>query len=460
MKTKELKKYINNSVAILWYWKEGKSTLSFLLKLWFTDITIIDKNKNQEKTEWIKYNLWDNYLDNLWIYKLIFKSPWISPYHEKLREYKNKLITQTQLFLENYIWKIIWITWTKWKSTISTLTYELLKWLWYNVILVWNIGKPVLEEINILNNDIYDYVIYELSSYMLEWIKPKLYIWVLNNIYNCHLDWHRWRENYEKAKIWIIENSEYKLVNFELKEKVKNINGIILFWESWKYLYKNWLFYKNEQVILEDEKIALQWEHNKKNITSILWIIDIIDQNILENKLDNIKNTLSLFWWLPHRLENIWTYNWIIFIDDGIAVTPEATIAAIETYKQNIWTIILWGQDWIYNYEKLINTLKIYNINNIILFPDTWEKIFWDLSKFNYESEFILNWDFNPKIFKTKSMSSAVNFAYKNTEKWKICLLSNAAPSYNLWSWFIEKWLEFKNEVKIQSKNNKKRYKL
>lgn len=448
MKTKELVENKDNKIAILWYWKEGKSTLSFLLKLWFSDITILDKNEDIEKINWVNYNLWKIYLDNLWDYKLIFKAPWISPYNEKIEEYKDKLITQTQFFFDNYEWKIIWITWTKWKSTISTLTYEMLKNLWYNVKLVWNIGNPVLDEINILNNEKYDYIIYELSSYMLEWLNPKLYIWVLNNVYNCHLDWHKWRENYEKAKLWVIKNTDYKLINFELKNNELDNSWVIYFWEQWKYYYKNWLFYKNEQVILADENIALQWEHNKKNITAVLWIVDIIDSCNVDKNIEKIKVILCKFRWLPHRLENIWTYNWITFIDDGIAVTPEATIAAIETYKQNIWTIILWWQDWDYNYIDLINTLKKYNIWNIILFPDTWEKIFWDLSKYNYESEFILEWNFNPKIFKTRLMKSAVDFAYKNTQEWKICLLSNAAPSYNLWSGFIEKWLQFQNEIK------------
>lgn len=448
MKTKELVENKENKIAILGYWKEGKSTLSFLLKLWFSDITILDKNEATEKINWVKYNLWINYLDDLWEYKLVFKAPGISPYNEKIEPFKDKLITQTQLFFDNYKWKIIWITWTKWKSTISTLTYKILKDLWYNVKLVWNIGTPVLDEINILNNEKYDYVIYELSSYMLEWLIPSLYIWVLNNIYNCHLDWHKWRKNYEKAKLGIIKNTEYKLINFELKNIELDDIWVIYFWEKGRYYYKNWLFYKNEQVVLVDENIALQWDHNRKNISAVLWIVDIINQNTLEESLDEIKNTLRDFTWLPHRLENIWTFNWITFIDDGIAVTPEATIAAIETYKQNIWTIILWWQDWNYDYVNLIYALKKYNIWNIVLFPDTWEKIFWDLSKYRYESEFILEWNFNPKIFKTKSMKSAVDFAYKNTLEWKICLLSNAAPSYNLWSGFIEKWLQYQNEIK------------
>ncbi len=448
MRLEDLKKYKDKKIAILWFWKEGKSTLSFILNIWFSNITILDKNETIIKIEWINYILWEKYLDDLCEYDLIFKAPWISPYNDKIIWTTKKIITQTKIFFDNYQWKIIWITWTKWKSTISTLTYEILKNLWYKVKLVWNIWNPVLEEVNIITNEQYDFIIYELSSYMLEWLDIKLYIWVITNIYNCHLDWHNGRENYEKAKLSIIKNAEYKLVNYELRDYIRDKENVIFFWEKWKYFYKNWLFYKNEQHILKDDNIALQWEHNKYNITSVLWIVDIIDQNNINNRIGNIENTLSLFNWLDHRLQVIWVYKWITFIDDGIAVTPEATIAWIETYKEKIWTIILWWQNWDYNFTELVNRLKKYSIPNIILFPDTWEKIFWDLSNYNYESEFILNWNYNPKILKTKSMKSAINFAYKNTWSWKICLLSNWAPSYNLWSWYIEKWLEFQNEVK------------
>lgn len=454
MKINELEKYKDKKIAILWFWKEGKSTLSFLLSIWFSNITILDKNDSIEKKEWINYILWQKYLDDLLNYELIFKAPWISPYIKQLNLIQNKLISQTKIFFDNYDWKIIGITWTKWKSTISTLTYEILKELWYKVKLVWNIWNPVLDEINILEKQQYDFIIYELSSYMLEWLDIRMFIWVVNNIYNCHLDWHNWRNNYEKAKLWIIKNSNYKLVNYELKDYVKDFENIIFFWEEWEYYYKNWLFYKKEHVILDNSNIALQWDHNKKNISVVLWIIDIINNTNLDKKSNIINNVLSNFTWLSHRLENIWTFKWITFVDDWIAVTPEATIAAIKTYKENIWTIILWWQDWEYDFTDLLNILQLYNISNIVLFPDTWEKIFWDLSNYEYESEFILNWFYNPKILKTKSMSSAVKFAYKNTPIWKICLLSNWAPSYNLWSWFIEKWLEFKKEV-IKYSNEK-----
>jgi hypothetical protein len=53
------------------------------------------------------------------------------------------------------------------------------------------------------------------------------------------------------------------------------------------------------------------------------------------------------------------------------------------------------------------------------------------------------------------SMEKAIRFAYKNTPKWKICLLSTWAPSFNAnWPWlmpwksYIEKWEMFKQFVK------------
>lgn len=448
MKLEELKAYKNKKIVILWFWKEGKSSLDFLLKLWLKNITILDNNINIEKIEGIKYTLWEDYIANLWDFDLIFKSPGISPYNDKIIPYKDKLISQAQIFFDNYNWKIIWITWTKWKSTVTTLAYETLKKIWYNIKIVWNIGNPVLEEIDIINNETYDFIVYELSSYMLEWLKPHLFIWIINNIYNCHLDWHMWKINYEKAKLWVLTNSEYKLVNYELKEKTDKIKDIKYFWENWNYCFKNGLFYNNEHQILKDENIALQWEHNRKNICAIIWILDIIDHNNFKENLKSLQQVLAVFTGLPHRIENIWTYNWITFIDDALASTPESTIAALKTYEYNVWTIFLWWKDSEFKFDELINNLKKYKISNIVLFPDTWEQIFWDLSKYNYETIFNLEWEYSPKILKTKSMKAAVDFAYKNTQKWKICLLSNAATSYSLWSWYIEKWMQFQNEVK------------
>ena len=90
MKLGELEKYKNKQIAILGFWKEGKSTLNFLKDFWMQNITILDSNIDIVKEKNHKYILWGGYLADLWKYDLIFKSPWISPYNKQLSKFKSK----------------------------------------------------------------------------------------------------------------------------------------------------------------------------------------------------------------------------------------------------------------------------------------------------------------------------------------------------------------------------------
>jgi len=130
---------------------------------------------------------------------------------------------------------------------------------------------------------------------------------------------------------------------------------------------------------------------------------------------------------LPHRLQMIGKFKEIIFYDDAISTTPESTILAIESLKQ-IGTIFLGGTDRGYDFNKLVEVVIDYKIPNIVLFPDSGEKIFGLFQKVT-----------GINFLKTESMEEAVKFAYKYTQKNKICLLSNASPSYSLWKNFEEK---------------------
>ncbi|MBQ9554284.1 hypothetical protein IJU97_05045 [bacterium] len=68
-----------------------------------------------------------------------------------------------------------------------------------------------------------------------------------------------------------------------------------------------------------------------------------------------------------------------------------------------------------------------YEVGNIVFFPPSGAI----MAKFldNYKG----------KILYTDRMEDAVAFAFVNTEKGKICLLSTASPSYSVWKNFEEK---------------------
>lgn len=492
MKIKELKE---KKIAILGFGLEWKSTLNFLGKLDFIkkeNITVLDKNLREEiqkklENKWVLYISWEYYLDNLGDFDLIFKTPWISPYHEKIRNYKDKLISNAEIFMEEYTGKIIWITATKGKSTTSTLLYETLKNAWYNVKLVWNIWNPIFDEIDILpslslkgrtedglDKNTYDYVVYELSSYMLETLKPHLFIWVLWNIYPCHIDWHdNSMEVYKQAKLNLLENAKNIIVNEVLMTsppapllKGEGGRAFSTFWKQGKYSFDSDYFYIDWEKVLENRDIALKWEHNSFNIASVVWVLDVISktsppapllkgEGSYETLFHILQKTLKNFKWLAHRQEDVWTYKWITFIDDGISTTPESTIEAIKTFWKDIWTIMIWGSDYGFtdeSFAKLRSYIEDYKIDNIVLFIDTGSRVFGDISKqMKVWEEHILSLknNYSPKLFKTDSMQQAIKFVYKNTKEKKYCLMSSASPSFSLWKGYIQKGEEYKKYIEI-----------
>lgn len=411
-------------VAILWFWKEWKSTLSFLTKAKVSDITILDFSTNIQKKEGINYVLWNKYLDDLDLFDIIFIAPWISPYNEKIFPYKHKLTSNFQVFFDNYDWKIIWISWTKWKSTTSSILFETLKKAWFKALFWWNIWKPILDEIDIFSNERYDYILLELSSYTLENLDFSLDFWLVINIYEEHLDWHNWFENYRKAKINLLKSAKTAISLSDIW-----FNTWIKIWKNLDYFFDWKTFFKDWESVYNVDEILIEWQHFYDNIAFIFAFCDInnIDFSYLWNVLKN-------FSWLEHRMEKVWIFDWITFINDANSATPDSTIKALETYKNDVWTLFLWWLDRWYNFSFLSEKINSLSIENIVLFPDTWKKIKPLLDK-------------NIKIFETSDMKKAVEIAFKYTKKDKICLLSMASPSYNLWKNFEEKWNLYKKFI-------------
>jgi len=155
-----------------------------------------------------------------------------------------------------------------------------------------------------------------------------------------------------------------------------------------------------------------------------------------------IKKAIVGFKGLPHRLEYIGEFKGIKFYDDAISTTPESTIVAIQALP-NTATIFLGGEDRGYDFNELEKILRKSNIKNIVLFPDTGERILKSKEEF--------------KVLETHSIEEAVKFAFKYTPKGKICLLSTASPSYSLWKNFEEKGDLFQKFIKIHgTKQNAK----
>lgn len=440
MKINELQ---NKKIAILWFWKEGQGSLRFLQKIGVTDITVLDANPVADID--ITSITWESYIDDLAIYDYIIKTPGITPFQEKLEPYRDKFISQTSIFFWNYSGKVIAVTGTKGKSTTSTLLYECLREAGYNVKLVGNIGKPVLDEIDIISGDIYDYIVYEMSSYMLQDFEPQTYVSVFNNVYRCHIDWHGSFGGYKQAKLGILTNAQYKIINSEFREETE------IEWEYFgltgKYKYRDNGFYIWNTKVWDDTDMLLEWEHNRKNICAVIGVLNTI---IWDNtKIEEIlKKVLQSFSGLPDRMEKLWEFQGISFINDAIATTPESTMAAIRTFEDTLQTLFLWGEDSWFDFSELRGKILQSNIENIIAFPDSTEKIFPEIESLEFDTPHTLKIEEKSLlVVRTRSMKAGVDFAYKHTKPWSIALLSCAAPSFSVWKSYRVKAEEFKRYV-------------
>jgi len=429
-------------IAILGFGLEGQSTLKFLLghHIKPEDISILDQNdieRSDLPADLATIVTWEQYLDGLGAYDLIFKSPGISPYHAKIARQKAKLTSQVEVFFANYEWKVIWVTATKGKSTTVTLLYKTLIQAWLDVKLVWNIGTPVLDEIDLSAN--HDYIVYELSSFMLEGFKPKLEIGVLWNIFRCHLDWHN--EDYDvyrQAKVNILEHAKHRLINIDLVSQFK-IPHLRYFGTDGDYMYQNKNFLIHGQSVLKDENILLKWEHNRINIASVIGVLDVIADWNREDLIAALQHVLAEFSGLPHRLQEVGTYQGITCVNDSISTTPESTIQAIKTYMWKTGTLLLGGHNYGFEFEELAKAVAQSGIKNIVFFPDTGRDIkrAIDATWYEYNS------------LQTDSMKDAVTFAYKHTSSWQIMLLSCASPSFSMYDNYKQRGDDFANQVKM-----------
>lgn len=379
-----------DKVLILGYAREGQSTLNFL-KNKFPDLQI-DHTDQKDGSD---------YLKNLQNYKLIIKTPGISPHLPEIINAKKSgtiFTSQMQIFLEECPGKIIGITGTKGKSTTSSLIYHVLK-NHFPTILAGNIGRPVLDYLDEITPD--TYVVCEMSSYQLMDITKSPHIAVLLNIYPDHLDYHKNFEEYKNAKLNITKyqtSSDYLLTTTDTKTKAQKIF-----------------------IIPTPVESPLLGKHNLYNIQPAILI-----GKLLGISKQQILNSIKTFKPLETRLELVAEKNNIKFYSDTLATIPEATIAAINTL--NPATLIAGGHDRHQDYSELTQKIINSNIQTLILFPATGKIIERSLLSALKGDSF----QESPKLFSVDSMSEAVKLTFENTSPGGICLLSPAAPSFTL----------------------------
>ena len=377
---------------------------------------------------------------------VVMKSPGIpdkAPIVKKLKELGVSVISEIEFAAPFTKAKTIGITGSNGKTTTTMLTYHLLKSAGLNVGLGGNIGKSFAWQVAV---DDYDCFVLELSSFQLDGIiKYRPDIAILTNISPDHLDRYDYKyENYIASKFRITMNQTtedfliYDADDQTITEWLnKNKTKAQLIPFSLTKTFEKGAFIKDnkmeinineEEFTMETETIALEGKHNMKNAMAATSVA-----KLMRIRKATIRESLSNFQGVEHRLEKVLKIQNVQYINDSKATNVNATFFALDSMNvPTIW--IVGGVDKGNDYSELMHLVHE-KVKAIICLGVDNKKI---IDAFGNVVDMMVEVD---------NMKDAVVTAQHLAEKGDAVLLSPACASFDLFENYEDRGRQFKKAV-------------
>lgn len=337
----------------------------------------------------------------------------------------------------------IGITGSNGKTTTTMLTYHLLKSAGLNVGLAGNIGKSFAWQVA---DEEYDVYVLELSSFQLDGIiNYKPHIAIITNISPDHLDRYDYKyENYIDSKFRITMNQtgdDYLIYDADdeaITEWLqKNTTKAKLIPFSLNKEFSEGAFIKNnnmeiiinqEEFKMETESIALEGKHNMKNAMAATSVA-----KLMQIRKATIRESLSNFQGVEHRLEKVLKIQNVQYINDSKATNVNATFFALDSMNTpTVW--IVGGVDKGNDYNELMSLVRE-KVKAIICLGIDNRKI---IDAFGNVVDIMVE---------VTNMNDAVKMAQRLTEKGDTVLLSPACASFDLFENYEDRGNQFKKAV-------------
>lgn len=308
---------------------------------------------------------------------------------------------------------VIWVTWTKWKTTTTNIIASWLKESWKKVFMFSTVNYMIWDELLENNSKMTspspfmlqkllskaksggcEYAIIETSSHSLYynrnfWIDFD--VAVFTNLSQDHLDLHKTMDEYAKIKYRLFDN----LVKYRRKPWIKKISIVnidddysSLFLQAIAdNIYTFWLWdnahikalnirYNKDLTTFEIKlpsnilhvQTKLKWEFNVYNILAAVCVL--ISQKI---PVEQIAQTIEKISWIPWRMEEVKNNSWLkIFVD--YAHTETSLKSVLETIKKMewIWRIItIFWATWDRDKTKRPKMWKVvHELSDIVILTD------------------------------------------------------------------------------------------
>ena len=338
-------------------------------------------------------------------------SPGIPPSNPLIKQAKN-LISEYDYFI-NEMPLCVWISGTNGKTTTTQMMQHLLKDKGSQA--GGNIGTPLAE----LNPHANIWIL-ETSSFTMHYTNKALpNIYVLLPITPDHISWHGDENEYIKAKlkpISMMKEGEVAIIPEAYKD-IKTKAFLIT--------------YKDEKELANKFDIDVEKIKFKGAFLSDALLAMAVDKILFDRtNYDNI-NSFTLD---PHRQEELKDIKNRLWVNDTKATNIDATIAAVNRYKNSFIHLILGGDDKGVDLNELFEFLqtieiKVYNIGS------------------NKEKLCSLAEQYSIEFEHCKNLKNAVEKIDKNLNLNEVALLSPAAASLDEYTSYAQRGDEFKEAV-------------
>ncbi len=380
------------------------------------------------------------FLDNC---DLIISSPGIHRNIKFFKEAERKnipTISEIEFAFRHTNSKVISVTGTNGKTTTTTLINYILKNAGIKSVACGNIGYTFSEAL--LDNDPDTVFVVETSSYQLDMVNsfaPDLSI--ILNITPDHQEYHKTMEEYILAK-WktssfqngknlLILNMDDDTISKNMYQTKARIGYFSLNPVNWGiYLKEGGIYFKTadkEEFLMMTEQLSLPGVHNLYNSMAAA-----LAARAFEVRNEDIRDSLSSFVGVEHRLENVRTISTIKFVNDSKATNINATWYALSSYNQPlIW--IAGGRAKGNDYSELDHLVEN-NVKAIICIGEEQDNLF------NHFCTKV-------RCIKSDDLEDAVNQSYQLAEMNDIVLFSPACKSFDMFLNYEHRGEVFKSYV-------------
>lgn len=372
----------------------------------------------------------------------VIKSPGIpndAPLILKLKAQGTPIISEIEFAGRYTDARIICITGSNGKTTTTSLIYHIFKSAGYNVGLAGNIGRSLALQVATKK---YDYYVIELSSFQLDNMYDfRANIAVLMNITPDHLDrYNHDMQQYVDAKFRILQNqteddalvfwNDDPIIRRELSKY--GIHGKLYPFAELEaaglaaFTKEGTLYFAEPYAFnMEQEQLALTGKHNLYNSMAAG-----IAANLSGIKSDVIREALSNFKGVEHRLEYVSRVRGVDYINDSKATNVNSCWYALQSMKAKT-ILILGGKDKGNDYNEIAPLVRQKCVGLIYMGLHN-EKLhdFFD--------------GFGLPVADVQSMEDAVKAAYTMAQPGQTVLLSPCCASFDLFKSYEDRGDQFK----------------